>query len=314
MRWAKRAAAGQTGDRRGRRFSGRGCEAAASKPAWACTITCDLLDRAVRWRNCRKRQTSSTWRGRNSVHRRKRAGDVGDERRRPRLCRRAAGRRKWRFVAFSTLCVYPFSPVDGPEHRRRIRRRRRSGNMQFLHVARAACCSIFRRKTKCPGRIARLNYAIDCRLWRAARHRAVGAGAEFPLTCAPAWSTASGKAMRSAYPAVSGPRNDSGEADQHQRARADYPTCGRVATPSAAPSGKAHPFSMGTEQSTAWHNDCSEERRLFGDHVVGLDQVDDPLERGLAENAGCRCAIGKPGRDYGSERAGRRFDQGRRDY
>jgi hypothetical protein len=45
------------------------------------------------------------------------------------------------------------------------------------------------------------------------------------------------------------------------------------------------PIFKGIEQPTAWHNDCSEARRLFGDPVINLDTMirwnADWLKRGL---------------------------------
>jgi nucleoside-diphosphate-sugar epimerase len=68
-----------------------------------------------------------------------------------------------RFVAFSTLCVYPFSPVDGPGATPDDTAPTPLGEYANGCVARERVFQFFSQKTNSPGRLARLNYAIDCR-------------------------------------------------------------------------------------------------------------------------------------------------------
>lgn len=97
-----------------------------------------------------------------------------------------------RFVAFSTLCVYPFSPVDGPGARPDDTPPTPVGEYPNSCVARERVFQYFSGKTGSPGRLARLNYAIDCRygvlMDIALKVRAgepINSPAGTPTTCAP---------------------------------------------------------------------------------------------------------------------------------
>ena len=68
-----------------------------------------------------------------------------------------------RIVAFSTGCVYPFVAVDGKGAERGSCRPIRPANTRNPASAASACSSIFRSKYSTPGRLFRLNYAIDMR-------------------------------------------------------------------------------------------------------------------------------------------------------
>ncbi|GAB5469141.1 MAG: NAD(P)-dependent oxidoreductase [Rhodospirillales bacterium] len=67
-----------------------------------------------------------------------------------------------RIVAFSTLCVYPFAPVVGGGWGEEVEPLPTGGYANSC-VGRERIFSYFSRKYETPGRLARLNYAIDMR-------------------------------------------------------------------------------------------------------------------------------------------------------
>ena len=124
------------------------------------TIACDLLDRAA---------IAALPTVPNVVfaagHKFGASGDagahLGDEHARAGAGRRAL--RASRIVAFSTGNVYGFSPASAMRARANRRRRRRSASTRSRASAASACSSIFSARHGTPGRIVRLNYAIDMR-------------------------------------------------------------------------------------------------------------------------------------------------------
>src|SRR5271163_2263043 len=70
--------------------------------------------------------------------------------------------RNSRIVAFSTGCVYPFVPVDGKGSGEAMQRNPPGGYAQSC-VGRERMFEYFSRKYATPGRLFRLNYAIDMR-------------------------------------------------------------------------------------------------------------------------------------------------------
>jgi nucleoside-diphosphate-sugar epimerase len=187
-----------------------------------------------------------------------------------------------RFVAFSTLCVYPFSPVAGPGATPDDTPPTPLGEYANSCVARERVFQYFSGKTQSPGRLARLNYAIDCRY---------GVLIDIALQ------------VRNGTPIDirTGIANCiwQGDAISHilrcLRHGATPATAINIGAPQPVNIRQAairfgelfgrKPIFTGTEQPTAWHNDCSEAQRLFGDPGVDLDTMirwnADWLQRGL---------------------------------
>lgn len=187
-----------------------------------------------------------------------------------------------RFVAFSTLCVYPWSPVDGCGATPDDTPPTPLGEYANGCVARERVFQYFSEKTQSPGRLARLNYAIDCRygvLHDIAQW--VRSGTPIDIRTGIANCIWQGDAIshilrclgRGTVPA----RPINIGAPHTTNIRAAALRFGELL-------GQA-PVFTGTEQPTAWHNDCSEARALFGDPVVNLDTMirwnADWLRRGL---------------------------------
>ncbi len=68
-----------------------------------------------------------------------------------------------RFVAFSTLCVYPFAEVAGPGSAPHTHPPEPLGEYANSCVARERIFQYYSKQSDSPGRLARLNYAIDLR-------------------------------------------------------------------------------------------------------------------------------------------------------
>ena len=187
-----------------------------------------------------------------------------------------------RFVAFSTLCVYPFSKVDGPGATPDGTPPTPVGEYANSCVARERVFQYFSMKTASPGRLARLNYAIDCRygvLHDVALHVLHGMPIDIRTGVANCiWQ---------------------GDAISHILRTLLHGTVPASAINIGAPQTTdirhaairfgelfgRKPVFHGTEQPTAWHNDCSEAGQLFGDPVIDLDRMirwnADWLRRGL---------------------------------
>jgi nucleoside-diphosphate-sugar epimerase len=187
-----------------------------------------------------------------------------------------------RFVAFSTLCVYPFSPVAGAGATPDDTAPTPLGEYANSCVARERVFQYFSKITESPGRLARLNYAIDCRygvlsdiaLWvRDGKPIDIRTGVANCIWQGDAIShilrcllhgTVPGKAINIGAPQT---------------------TNVRLAAIRFGELFGKKPIFFGEEQATAWHNDCSEAQQLFGDPVVDLDTMirwnADWLERGL---------------------------------
>ena len=175
-----------------------------------------------------------------------------------------------RFVAFSTLCVYPFSPVAGLGATPDDTPPTPLGEYANGCVARERVFQYFSEKTASPGRLARLNYAIDCRYgvlsdiaqW-------VRSGTPIDLRTGVANCIWQGDAiahiLRCLRHGTVPTRAINIGAPQTTNVRAAAQRFGELF-------GKA-PIFTGTEQPTAWHNDCSEAQSLFGDPIVNLDTM-----------------------------------------
>jgi hypothetical protein len=187
-----------------------------------------------------------------------------------------------RFVAFSTLRVYPFSPVAGPGAAPDNSTLTPLGEYSNSCVARERVFQHFSDRTKSPGRLARLNYAIDCRygvLHDVASRVLQGKPIDIRTGVANCiWQgDASSHILRSllcgTVPAtainIGAPRTT-----DIRRAALRFGELFR-----------REPIFTGTEEPAAWHNDCSEAQRLFGNPVVDLETMirwnADWLQRGL---------------------------------
>ena len=196
--------------------------------------------------------------------------------------------RNMRIVAFSTACVYPFVPVDGPGADERTPATPPSGDYASSCVGRERMFEYGSRKYGTPGRLVRLSYAIDMRygvLFDVAS--AVRGGAPLDLTMGHAdviW------------------QGDANEQSLRLLAHCTTPTSPiNVTGPEhtsirwlAGEFGKRFgrkPVLTGQEAPTAWLEDTRESQRLFGKPRVPLGQmidwVADWIERGQP-------SLGKP--------------------
>jgi nucleoside-diphosphate-sugar epimerase len=187
-----------------------------------------------------------------------------------------------RFVAFSTLCVYPFSPVAGAGATPDETPPTPLGEYANSCVARERVFQYFSQTTDSPGRLARLNYAIDCRYgvlhdianW-------VNTGTPIDIRTGVANCIWQGDAishiLRCLGQGTVPARAINIGAPQTVNVREVAHRFGKLL-------GKEPQF-VNAEQPMAWHNDCSEAQRLFGDPVVPLDAMirwnADWLQRGL---------------------------------
>jgi len=174
-----------------------------------------------------------------------------------------------RFVAFSTLCVYPFSDTQGPGSTEDTNLTP-LGEYSNSCIGRERIWQYFSQLHNSPGRLARLNYAIDLRygvLHDIAR-----------------------KVLRQEPLDISTPVANviwQGDSTNHILRCLAHGT-----TPASAINIGARkpavvrqvaerfgelfnltPIFTGTEQSTAWHNDCRQACNLFGDPLVDLDTM-----------------------------------------
>ncbi|HEY0968381.1 MAG TPA: NAD(P)-dependent oxidoreductase [Opitutaceae bacterium] len=187
-----------------------------------------------------------------------------------------------RFVAFSTLCVYPFSPVAGPGARPDDTAPTPVGEYANGCVARERIFQYFSEKTKSPGRIARLNYAIDC------RYGVLSDIAQWVLKGQPIDVSTGVANCIWQGDAIAHILRCLGQGQTPATAiniGAPRTTSVRAAALRFGEIFGREPVFTGVEQPTAWHNDCSEAQTLFGDPVVGLDTMirwnADWLQRGL---------------------------------
>ena len=180
--------------------------------------------------------------------------------------------RDMRIVSFSTACVYPFVPVDGPGADEQLPATPPAGDYANSCVGRERMFEYGSRKHGTPGRMVRLSYAIDMRygvLYDVAS--TVFAGTPLDLTMGHAdviWQgDANEQALRllahCTLPAtpinVTGPR--------HTSIRWLAGEFGRRF-------GRAPRFS-GQEAPTAWLEDTTRAQALFGPPRVGIDAMID---------------------------------------
>jgi nucleoside-diphosphate-sugar epimerase len=180
--------------------------------------------------------------------------------------------RDMRIVSFSTACVYPFVPVDGPGADEQVPATPPAGDYANSCVGRERMFEYGSRKYGTPGRMVRLSYAIDMRygvLYDVAS--TVFAGAPLDLTMGHADVIWQGDANEQALrllahcttPAtpinVTGPR--------HTSIRWLAGEFGRRF-------GRA-PLFGGQEAPTAWLEDTTQAQALFGPPRVGIDAMID---------------------------------------
>ena len=180
--------------------------------------------------------------------------------------------RDMRIVSFSTACVYPFVPVDGPGADEQVPATPPAGDYANSCVGRERMFEYGSRKHGTPGRMVRLSYAIDMRygvLYDVAS--TVFAGTPLDLTMGHADVIWQGDANEQALrllahcttPAtpinVTGPR--------HTSIRWLAGEFGRRF-------GRAPVFS-GEEAPTAWLEDTTQAQALFGPPRVPIDTMID---------------------------------------
>ncbi len=178
--------------------------------------------------------------------------------------------RETRFVAISTLCVYPFSPVDGPGANPADTLPTPLGEYANSCVARERVFQYFSQKSNSPGVLARLNYAIDCRYgvlhdiasW-------VRQGTPIDLRTGVAnciWQgDAVSQLLRCLCHGTVPARPINIGAPQPIRVRDVAQRFGQLF-------GRT-PVYQHEIEPTAWHSDCSEATALFGEPIVDLDTM-----------------------------------------
>jgi hypothetical protein len=177
--------------------------------------------------------------------------------------------RENRFVAFSTLCVYPFADVSGPGSREDAVLNP-LGEYANSCIGRERVFQYYSARTASPGRLARLNYAIDLRY--GVLHdigRKVFLGEPIDIRTAVAnviWQGESTahilRCLRhGSIPAT--PINIGMKTPANVRA---------VAEAFGMAFGKT-PVFEGAEQPTAWHNNTSEAENLFGPTIISLETM-----------------------------------------
>ena len=180
--------------------------------------------------------------------------------------------REMRIVCFSTACVYPFVPVDGPGADEKTPPLPPSGDYANSCVGRERMFEFGSRKYGTPGRMVRLSYAIDMRygvLYDVAS--AVFAGAPLDLTMGHADVIWQGDANEQSLRLLahcttpSMPINITGP--KHTSVRWLAAEFGRRF-------GRT-PVLTGQEAGTAWLEDTTQAQALFGLPRVPIDTMID---------------------------------------
>ena len=196
--------------------------------------------------------------------------------------------REARIVAFSTACVYPFVPVDGPGASEATPAEPPAGDYANSCVGRERMFEYGSRKHGTPGRLVRLSYAIDTRY-----------GVLHDVATAVYGGVTPDLAMGHADVIWQGDAND-----QSLRLLAH---CTTPASPInitgpehtsirwlAGEFGKRFgvtPKLSGTEAPTAWLEDTTESQRLFGRPRVPIDRMIDWVADWVARG---QPGLGKP--------------------
>ncbi len=177
--------------------------------------------------------------------------------------------RETRFVAFSTLCVYPFTEVAGPGSDERTPPTP-VGEYANSCVGRERVFQYYSERNNNPGRLARLNYAIDLR-YGVLRDIGLQVWNEEPIDIRTGVANVIWQGESTAHilrcllhgtvPAT--PIN----IGMREPAQVRY-----IATAFGRAFDK-EPVIEGEEQPTAWHNDTSQAHHLFGSTCVDLDTM-----------------------------------------
>jgi nucleoside-diphosphate-sugar epimerase len=177
--------------------------------------------------------------------------------------------RQSRIVAFSTGCVYPFVPVDGKGADESVAPDP-PGEYAQSCVGRERMFEYFSRQFATPGRLFRLNYAIDMRygvLHDIAARILSGKPIDVSLGHVNfIWQgDAAAQALRclSHCDTPTSPINASGQEILRVR---------DLAAKLGARLGR-DPIIVGAEQPTAWLTDTSQATKLFGTPIVNTDQL-----------------------------------------
>jgi len=196
--------------------------------------------------------------------------------------------REARIVSFSTACVYPFVPVDGPGASEATPATPPSGDYANSCVGRERMFEFGSRRYGTPGRSVRLSYAIDTRY--GVLHdvaTAVQGGVTLDLTMGHADVIWQGDANEQALRLLAhctapvAPINITGPA--HTSIRWLAQEFGRRLN--------RQPEFHGTEAPTAWLLDTTESQRLFGKPRVPIDRMIDWVADWVARG---QPSLGKP--------------------
>jgi len=177
--------------------------------------------------------------------------------------------RESRIVAFSTGCVYPFVPVDGKGANEALPPNP-PGEYAQSCVGRERMFEYFSRKYATPGRLFRLNYAIDMR-YGVLHDIATKILGDKPIDVSLGhvnfiWQgDASAQALRclAHCDTPTSPINVSGHEILAVR---------DLAKKLGARLGR-EPIIVGREEPTAWLTDTSQATKLFGPPIVGTEQL-----------------------------------------
>ena len=177
---------------------------------------------------------------------------------------------KTRFVAFSTLCVYPFADVNGPGSAPATHPPEPLGEYANSCVARERIFQYFSKQSNSPGRLVRLNYAIDLR-YGVLQDVALKVLNQQPIDIRTGvanviWQgDATAQILRclrhGTVPATA------------VNIGAEKPAEIRSVAHRFGDLFGVDPIFEGEEADMAWHNDTSEARGLFGPTVVDLDTM-----------------------------------------
>ena len=175
-----------------------------------------------------------------------------------------------RIVALSTLCVYPWAAAPGPGCDESVPPKPPSGEYANSCVGRERVFRYFSELHRTPGRIIRLNYAIDMRygvLLEIGRN--VYRGEPIDLAMGYANVIWQGDAVEQILRCLA---RTTTPASPINVGLPENTSVREAAEAFGARFGKTPMFSA-PESDRAWINDCSEATRLFGPPRVSLDRM-----------------------------------------
>lgn len=190
-----------------------------------------------------------------------------------------------RFVAFSTLCVYPFSKVQGPGATPQDTPPTPTGEYANSCVGRERIFQYYSQRSNSPGCLARLNYAIDCRY--GVLHdlgRWVRNGTPIDIRTSVANCIWQGDAIAQILRCL-----------RHGTVPAQPINIGTPQTTDIRAAAERFgelfgtpPKFQGVAETTAWHNDCTPALDLFGPPAIDLETMirwnADWIARGLVSH------------------------------